>query len=208
MSLSVMDAAQRAYLSYKAPKKLGAVAYKIGNVLAYLQADKTLVIVGTNDRADWRDNFDIWAVKGSYHGAMNPPVPAAKWHSGFLWHARQVVYAMTLYKQKPKYVVGHSLGGAAAQIVASHYQIPGITFGAPKAMFGATLAHHTFLNVIYEKDLVPDWPETSGNYQRIGKTEIISDDGVENWPYHRMQYYLGRTQRGIENGEVSARWPG
>ena len=122
-------------------------AYDAHGVQAFVLKDRTLVIPGTNERRDWRTNFNVG--KGS-SGRI--------WHRGFLEHARAVfAFAAPL---KPKLVLGHSLGAASAQIVAVSLNIPAICYASPQPLRGQRWfkGEYRIMNICRRDDAVAKLP--------------------------------------------------
>lgn len=130
--LKVKTAAELLLSSYKS--ELDSITIErldINGVQASIISNQSigniLLIHGTNEISDWlRYNLQICAtveVGDNYC-----------WHKGFLRHA-QIVYAFVKNKDI-KLIIGHSLGAAAAGIVAVSLNIPAITFAAPRALYG------------------------------------------------------------------------
>jgi len=87
-----------------------------------------LYILGTDDERDWEQNFE-----GIYTRAVS--VCGGRAHSGFSDHADMVVAGLCERHIDPARlhgVVGHSLGGAAAQVIGARFGLPTLTFGSPR----------------------------------------------------------------------------
>ena len=204
--LSLKSLAQNMRDAYFNPGQLNyKLKIKGDNALAYLTHDNTLYVVGTNDSADWFNNLALWSVRGSRYAAFRASqVQTARWHAGFLRHAHLVV--TKLGNTRPRFVVGHSLGGAVAQVLSVHYLCPGVTFGSPKACQD-NIAHSQHLNVIYKKDPVPEWPDTGGFYSWVGSEKFLPEDGGTDWPHHNMKQYMRRVDAGLASGLLPKHWP-
>lgn len=84
-----------------------------------------LYILGSNDSEDWGENFE-----GVYTPAVE--IMRAKAHSGFVKHANTVLEGLGGRAPDIKRVIGHSLGGAAAQVIGAMMGLPVVTFGSPR----------------------------------------------------------------------------
>lgn len=204
--LSIQDTAQRMRDAYSNPGQLNYdLKIKGDNALAYLQKDGTLVIVGTNDSADWFDNLSLWSVSGDVYPVFrSSQVRTARWHFGFLRHASLV--ATKLGSVRPRFIIGHSLGGAVAQVLSVHYLCPAVTFGSPKACQN-TIHHSQHLNIIYKKDVVPEWPDTDGFYKWVGDEVFLPEDSTDIWPHHSMKQYMPRVAAALSSGLLTSHWP-
>ena len=95
---------------------------------AFTVNDGWLYILGTDDKDDMYQNL-----KGIYEPGVH--ASGGRAHSGFAEHADTVVLGLKLEGHDPEGlqgVVGHSLGGAAAQIIGARYGLRTLTFGSPR----------------------------------------------------------------------------
>lgn len=102
---------------------------------------RVMVIRGTDEARDWLVNLTC---------GPSPAVEAGdryRWHAGFLQHGR-VAYAFAKGRGV-ELVIGHSLGAAAAAIVAVSLGIPAICLGSPRPLYGDVM--------VAERDLVTNW---------------------------------------------------
>ncbi|SLN45302.1 hypothetical protein PSA7680_02314 [Pseudoruegeria aquimaris] len=133
--LKLSDAAETMRQIYCDPAAAEVeVSLDIRGVQVYFLKNGTLVIPGTNEFSDWFEfNFDVFGTEG--HGfEVAQGDSGAVWHAGFLEHAQTVFsFAKPL---KPKFIIGHSLGAASAQIVGSSLRIPTIAFASPRTNRG------------------------------------------------------------------------
>jgi len=158
-------------------------------VEAYLTTDGTLVIPGTNDRKDWWRNLNI--------GSAQAGASRRVWHSGFLEHARSVFhYGAT---KQPKRVVGHSLGAAAAQIVAVSLNIPAICFASPRPLRGARNfgGEQKVLNINRRDDFITNLPPFF-LFRHVGRVHWVSPNELQSAGSHTIKDYL----RGMSQGTV------
>jgi hypothetical protein len=125
--------------------------------------------MGTRNLTDWLVNINI----------AHTPAFGGQLHSGFLSRAKSIPLdeILELANGKPIYFVGHSLGGAIAQICAllccnvvpvanCMKQIYSISFGGPyigteqvkqfiASKFGAICLENNFLTIVNEEDCIP-----------------------------------------------------
>ena len=100
--------------SYKSKAHLPPVRMEIneGHVQAFLLSDNTLVIPGSNELVDYTNSNLVTGRQKISWDKMGKAAGNAIWHKGFARHAATI--ANKLGRAKPTYVVGHSLGAAAA----------------------------------------------------------------------------------------------
>ncbi len=142
--------------SYDQPELLPAT-HKIdtGDVRAYCLIDKTIVVPGTDQISDWwKFNLKTKAVEWEELPTTAPGASGALWHEGFLTHAK------TIYKFAQetggRRIIGHSLGGASAQIAGASLNLPVVTFGspAPKLWRSKFPGEHRVANITLSEDPV------------------------------------------------------
>ena len=189
------DLVQRAY-----DDRLGGSverAYDKDGVQAYLLKDRTLVIPGTNDTSDWRRNLNV--------GPIGRGASGRGWHQGFLQHANRV-YSFAA-PHRPKLVLGHSLGAAAAQIVAVSLGIPAICFASPRTLRGQRWFRGEFriLNINRNDDVVTRMPPRVLGFRHIGKVHVlrIVEEAQGN---HALRHYLRAMEFGRCSPELPENW--
>ena len=195
MKLTVAaDLIQRAY-----DGKLGALkANDISHdgAQAAMLKDGTLVIPGTNEKSDWRNfNFDVGkGERGRY------------WHAGFLKHAMSI-YPFAKGAQA-KMVIGHSLGAASAQIVASSLGIPAICFASPRPLRGRrkVKGEHRIINLCRYDDAVCSLPLPILGFRHVGTAHWISPGEQQSSGSHQLKDYLRAMARGKSNPPFPEEW--
>ena len=94
---------------------------------------------------DWFDNLNVG------QRAREKGDSGAYWHKGWMRQAR-ILYAFALL-HKPKFIVGHSLGAAIAQIVGASLNIPTLCFASPRPYWGwKKVLHWEVVQNIIRKD--------------------------------------------------------
>lgn len=155
------------------------------NVLYFIKeipSKRTQIIAirGTVDSKNWSLDMDA-------HGVIDKK-------TGILSHRGFNTVAGVLYRDLKKrlkrgykiYLAGHSLGGAAAVILATYldrdgYKIAGVyTFGQPKVTDRKGAKRYSYLpvlRIVYQNDIVPTFPDkTQGNsvkFAHIGPAMIL-----------------------------------
>ena len=187
-----MDLAEAAKLLEAAYEgKLGTkVETEINNqgAQAYLLKDKTLVIPGTNETADW-GNFNLNVSRGD---------SGRGWHAGFLRHA-QLVYPFAK-GGKAKRVIGHSLGAASGQIVAASLGIPALCLASPRTLKGKTRfkGESQIINLCRFDDAICFLPFAFLGFRHLGKVHWISPREMQSQGSHRVADYI----RALAQGKV------
>lgn len=106
-----------------------------GDAEAALTDDNVLIITGSDSVGDYlrynlRPNRKVTA--SAERARITKVIPLAALHGGFLLHATEVL--RFLKRDRPDFIVGHSLGAASAQIIGTTLGIPTITFAAPQVV--------------------------------------------------------------------------
>lgn len=207
---TLIDAARLMDSLYDNPKRADIQhQIDINGVQALLLKQGVLVIPGTNEAFDWvRFNFEV---KNLLHFASEnvqeiPGDSGMKYHAGFLQYAR-IVYAFAK-SLRPKFIIGHSLGAAAAQIVGSSLRLPTIAFASPRV----TRAHSRLpgevhvLNVCRTDDFVTQVPPIPG-YRCLGNVLRITPKGVHIGEDHRMNHYISQMKKPKIAAQLPPHWP-
>jgi len=173
------------------------VSVNINGVQAAYLKNGILVIPGTNEASDWAEfNFNVWSGDS---GAL--------WHAGFLRHA-QIVFSFAK-PLKPKFIIGHSLGGASAQIVGSSLKTPTITFGAPRVYKESSpvSGEGWVLNICRSDDSVCHVPPPLLGFRHIGSRRWLLPDKLNPGEDHRMDKYIHLLGRKSVAKNLPAAWP-
>ncbi|SFB08418.1 Lipase (class 3) [Poseidonocella pacifica] len=189
--LRAADLMQQFYSSPNRPDVVEGI--DINGVQAYYTREGVLIIPGTNEFSDWFEfNFDLFnRSPGESHGfEVVSGDSGARYHAGFLEHARMVyAFAKPL---RPKLIVGHSLGAASAQIVGSSLGIPTVAFASPRVVrqrTGIGNEHHV-INLCRTDDFVTQVPPGLLGFRHIGKVYWMNPDGLNFYEDHRIAEYI------------------
>lgn len=208
-SMSLMDAAGLARASYKGGAHLPPVRKPIneGHVQAYLLNDLTLVIRGSDELADYtKTNLVTSKARISWPG-MSTAAQNATWHKGFARHAQTI--AQSLGSLKPKFIIGHSLGAAVAQILGCVYGAPTIGFASPRPLSGKSPLKFEarILNVVRNDDLVCRVPPATLGFRRVGNTEVMHPKKTNPGEDHSMKQYIKLLKVELADKKIVKRWP-
>ncbi len=179
-------------------------------VEAFVTRDGDLVIPGTNEREDWK-RFNLAVVsKGARIPGLQliPTAQAGAWHFGFLRHADSVYRFARHFK--PRFIVGHSLGGAAAQIIGHRMQIPTVTFGSPRVYRGRLPrinGEGWVLNLCRSDDPVTGVPPTG--FRHIGSVRCFRTGFPVSPRNHGVAEYtrLLEAEAGERFARIEKVWP-
>ena len=208
-TMDLMDAARLVENAYKGRAHLPPVRMEIdeGHVEAFLLSDNTLVIPGSNELIDYtKSNLVTGRQKISWN-EMGKASGNAIWHKGFAGHAATI--ANKLGRAKPTFIIGHSLGAAAAQILGCIYGVPAIGFASPMPRRGAGKLQHEglVLNVVRNDDTVCRMPPKQFGFRRIGNTEVMKPVSVNRGEDHSMTQYIKLMKIERAAGKIVKSWP-
>jgi len=178
-----------------------------GHVQAYLLTDGTLVIRGSDEAADYtKTNLVASKVKLSWPG-MDAAAKAAKWHKGFAKHA--MVVTRHLGARRPSLIIGHSLGGAVAQILGCIYNVPAIGFASPRPLVSKTrlAAEKRILNVLRNDDIVTRVPPPILGFRWAGNSEVMHAKSTNVGEDHSMKQYVKLLKTELADGKIVKSWP-
>ncbi len=208
--LSVLTAAKIADETYR-PSRGRIAGYRIlssskGHATAYLLEGDILTIKGSDSAYDYiRYNLrplGIGFKKLTLKGKMGQ---GADWHQGFLAHVAEIQTWLIRIRRRPKYIIGHSLGAASAQVFSAALQVPAICFAPPRVCRQNKIPGqwNRCLLIARTDDIVPQIPE---GYQHIGRSTPI-DMGRVLGHKHKMKHYIPQLPKQINKGKIPSKWP-
>lgn len=160
----------------------GAFTHDIGTVEwddRVVDGQRTLTFQSSRSLLDWIGN--AFAFKTDFLGT--------RVHTGFLYQALQAYVAID---GAPDILVGSSLGGAIAQLLAVKYQVPCITFGSPrvgnKAFADLVTPLHT--RVVNPGDPIPYVPFACWGFRHGGEEMKLGSWRLPWPPRHLMESYI------------------
>lgn len=210
MRMKLMDAAELVRLSYGGSANLPPLkAKETKGAQAYLTADDILIIPGTNEFSDWTNyNLKAFHAKGAQvgWGGANPAIAAATWHFGFALHALEV--AIFMAARQPAFIIGHSLGAGSAQILGCHYQVPTVTFAAPRPCFGVTeIAGEGWVqNLVHNDDIIGIALAAEAGFRRLGSVRGLTPK-IVGGVSHSMAHYEAALAERLATGSLDPYWP-
>ena len=181
----------------------------IRGVQAHYLKDGTLIIPGTNEFSDWFDfNLQFGAESPETHGfEVMPGDSGSLYHGGFLEHA-QVVYTFAK-GLRPKFVVGHSLGAASAQIVGASLGTPTVAFASPRTTKTATRLRGEgwVINVNRTDDTVAHVPPPFLGFRHMGSLYWMSPEEPNVGEDHRIDNYKDLLKLKRHRERIPQAWP-
>jgi len=176
------------------------------DVSAHLLTDNTLLIVGSNS---WRDyiKFNLRVQRlGKPRLSLANVNANATWHQGFLAYTKGVQDWMMAKKIRPSFIIGHSLGAAATQILSAGWNVHAIAFAAPRTCRTAnaqSLAPKC-LCVNRTDDAVCALPS---NFKHLGTVKPYTPSAPKAGMDHKMTHYRTAVTDGIARNKIPRRWP-
>lgn len=215
MKFAIEDAAKLAEASYSAsritsPKVTHSCDHK--DVQAHLLEGNILLLPGSNSVKDYL-KYNLRPLRLGKKQFQMSDDATAKGHSGTTWHQGFLAYSVVVFEWlktlnvKPKYVIGHSLGAAATQILSKSYGAPGIGFAAPRPKFikGPVKHHEKCLLINRFDDVVPKLP---GAFNHMGRVKEISPTHKRPFPAHSMKHYREIVDQGQAASILPTHWAG
>ncbi|MFQ6553749.1 hypothetical protein AAD018_015535 [Aestuariibius insulae] len=212
--MTLKTAAELAAASYD-PEHAAATRGRIkvthdrDDVQAYLTDDNVLLIPGSNSVADYlKYNLRMMRL---FHRQLRVQIPGtapgasgAIWHQGFLAHAKSIYDKFD--GQQPDFIIGHSLGGASAQILSMSWNIPAVAFAAPRPLRSAVPVPNEgkCLTVCDSRDWVTDLPP--GRFRHLHQAQRLNLSGGYAFQ-HPMKHYKMLIDPGIRARALPMVWP-
>ena len=210
--LSVLEACDLIEASYAGTNGDDVQAsIDVRGVQAQYLKSGVLVIPGTNEFNDWFDfNLNVRGDMTDGHGfEVVPGDSGSMWHAGFLEHA-QIVYSFAK-GLRPKFIVGHSLGAASAQIVGTSMRVPTIAFASPQTLRGKPtnrLAHEGWvLNICRVDDTVCYVPPSIIGFRTLGSRYWLAPEEPNVGEDHSIDNYRQLLKTARVQKRVPKAWP-
>ncbi|MCF6444153.1 hypothetical protein [Nereida sp. MMG025] len=212
----IKTAALLARASYRAkrhPSVRNLVTHSLdeNDVQAHFLDNGILLIPGSNSPIDYlKFNLRVLNIGGTKyklaHDATDKGHSGTVWHQGFLAHAKHIFDWVRAENLKPKFIIGHSLGAAATQILCKSYKVHGIAFAAPRPRKhrGQIAADKYCLCINRKEDavcgLVP-------RFNHLGQVQLLSSRS--GWGMrHHMKHYQKLVDEFQANGTLPESWGG
>ncbi len=209
-------AAKLAQASYKAtthPSVKSKIARSLNkdDVQAHLLDNGVLLIPGSNSVMDYvRFNLRPMRIGSKkYTMASSKSAKGASgtfWHQGFLRHAKEIFDWVEAGGSKPRYIIGHSLGAAATQILTKSWRVSGVGFAAPRPRkhSGKLAGDEYCLCLNRADDFVTTVPS---RFHHIGTVTKWSGSKSNFGPDHAMKHYRTAVTEAQAAGVLPVKWP-
>ena len=210
------NAAQLAQASYSATRHAVVktrLAHSLdeNDVQAHMLDNGLLLIPGSNSLMDYvKFNFRIINIGGTRYRMSDDDTAAGAsgtiWHQGFLAHAKTIYDWVETLPTRPVFIIGHSLGAAATQILSKSWNIAGVGFAAPRPRRhkGPLANTERCLCLNRPDDLVC---RLATGFNHIGQVRTLNATGTAFGPDHAMKHYKNAVRAGIEANQLPRIWP-
>ena len=177
----------------------------------FLKGD-ILLIPGSNSVADYlKFNLRILNIGGKRFRLNDDDTEAGAsgtiWLQGFLRHAQMIYAWLERERLRPKYIIGHSLGAAATQILVRTYGVPGIGFAAPRPRRSRGAIKHSHLCLCIYRD-VETGCDLPPSFFHMGRVHIARARRSVFGQDHSMKHYRKVVDEQQTAGILGKRWPG
>jgi hypothetical protein len=209
-------AAGLAVASYR-PGRHGSVAARLmrsldeDDVQAHMLDNGVLLVPGSNAVMDYfKFNLQALTVKGerlSIKGnETERGASGTLWHKGFLRHACAIFDWVEAHGPPPRFIIGHSLGAAAVQILTMTWRVNGIGFAAPRPRRNPARPgqERYCLLVNRDDDLVPRLPHW---FHHMGRVHVARAARSRLLPAHAPPHYRAVVAEELKKGRLPVQWP-
>ena len=167
-----------------------------------------LVIPGSNELVDWFRNFDTFRIAGQRFNARAATrhKTGAFFHSGFYKHAGLILEFAK--DNRAKFIIGHSLGAAAAQILGTSLNVPTVGFASPRVKKGNGRLKNEdkVLNICRVDDLVTRVPPSEVGFRRLGQSVRLIPPQTNPGMDHSMPHYIDALKFDTVDGALPRTW--
>ena len=212
----IKTAGQLAEASYSAathPSVAPRILRSLGHndVQAHFLDNKVLLIPGSNSVWDYlKFNLRVLNIGGKRYRVSDDTTEKGAsgtlWHQGFLAHAKVIWDWMQHHDQRPVFIIGHSLGAAATQVLSKSFAVPGICFAAPRPRkHRGRVAHDELcLCINRDDDTVCALP---GSFSHLGRVHRCRASQSRLGPDHNMKHYRSVVAEQQQAGKLPQNWP-
>ena len=182
------------------------------DVQAYLLSGNVLLLPGSNSVKDYF-KYNLRPLRlGDRRLTLVDPTEekgasGTKWHQGFLRYSKVIYDWLEDQNVRPNFIIGHSLGAAAAQILSKSYDRPAIAFAAPrpKRSKNHVVRDGRCLIINRTDDPVAKAPD---NYHHLGRARLLKSQTDKAFWAHAMPRYVHLVDEMITAGKLPHSWSG
>jgi len=179
------------------------------DVQAYMLDDQTLLIPGSDTALDYlKFNLRLMSIGGTRYKVKNSATGekiGRIWHQGFLAHAMFV--QKTFEASPPKFIIGHSLGAASAQILSMVWQVPAICFAAPRVYFGGEGIQNSQKCLCLWRTDDPVGRLPNHRFRHAGKSISLGKSRRRGILNHHMRHYNAAIKDPNHSSVIPSVWP-
>ena len=208
----LVDAATLAKASYRADLVVSppvVMSLDHQDVQAHLLQGDILLLPGSNSIRDYlRYNLRPLMLGGQQLTMQSDETERGAsgtiWHQGFLNYSRIVFDWLKVAGVRPKFIVGHSLGAAATQILSKSYDTPAIGFAAPRPKKTRNRVQHDDKCLLINRtdDIVPKLPTT---FNHMGKAKLLRASR-RRFNAHSMPFYQDIVGEAVQAQVLPETW--
>jgi hypothetical protein len=182
------------------------------DVQAHLLEGNILLLPGSNSVKDYL-KFNLRPISlGNTRlvlsdGSTERGASGTIWHQGFLRYSRVIFDWLKTAGVTPNYIIGHSLGAAATQILSKSYNAPAIGFAAPRPKWTKNRVVHDGRCLLINRsdDVVPKLPNA---YSHMGKTKLVRTNIDKKFLAHSMPRYMAIIGESVQSQALPETWSG
>lgn len=211
MAIKLKDAALLAQASYKphlikSPQIVDSLDQ--GGVQAHITSNGILLLPGSNSLLDYAHfNLRVFNVGGKKYRLSSKSTERGA--SGTVWHQGFLKYSKAVFDwvgtRRPKLIIGHSLGAAAAQILSKSWNRHAIGFAPPrpKKGSGAVANDDKCLLICRVDDIVCG---LTPGFHHLGDARFLEPKSINWGGDHSMKNYIRILDKNNGPDTVPTRW--
>ena len=209
----IKDAATLAEASYKAGRIVSPkirVSLNHDDVQAHLLEGNILLLPGSNSVRDYlKFNLRPLRLGGKQirlrDGDTEKGASGTRWHQGFLRYSKVIYDWLETENIRPNFIIGHSLGAAAAQILSKSYDTPAIGFAAPrpKRTRNRVVKDGRCLLLNRSDDIVPKVPS---EFSHMGRATLFKTKVDKRFMAHAMPRYVAIVDEAVQAQKIPEIW--
>ncbi|MEM8579109.1 MAG: hypothetical protein AAGF60_14770 [Pseudomonadota bacterium] len=212
----IANAAQLAQAAYSGPSHRSLARHMRASLDAHdvqaLFLDSGLLLIpGSNSVADYlKYNLRVLNIGGKRYRLNDTDTEqgasGTTWHQGFLRFSKVIYDWLERERLRPAFIIGHSLGAAATQVLVRTYGVPGIAFAAPRPRKSRGRIKHSDLCLCLNRDddLVCALPR---RFHHMGQVHRALAAQSSLRAGHNMRHYRRVVDELQSAGRLGTHWP-